>query len=466
MGGMSLLRRHRILRDDVRRTIAHLKAHGKITDNDTINRPRLKKKKNAGPNEEIPWAHTELAGSWQQKDLKQGPNNSNVLYAKEHDVWKLVVPEEDVQTFLRKALLDPTSKMPLGRDSAYHHIQKGTVGISRRALYTFLEKQGVLQMTKNIPNEKPKGGVLLEKRGYCEMDLIEGKGRDLYAHLGMRGDWYWLSLVDVLTGYGVVGSIQEKTPKVVAPKLRELLNFLEHKMDAKVYEIAADHGREFYRDVRTLCKRRRIKLKQVPRGSRVEKFNQDYQRNFYRLLRLRRGDFDSLEDQALELTNNTKNKHTKQTPEEALKLADSVLASGYNKGRQQSKPYKAREPKIGDKCRHLVKLRKNIHPILTIKGQARLYKSYHGRHFTKQVYTISKIRNRKPPRKKKPTPEEIQAEKDRVAALTYAELKQETKPTMYFLHGRWFHRDQILLVTGTDAETERQVAARPKRGVS
>jgi len=37
---------------------------------------------------------------------------------------------------------------------------------------------------------------------------------------------------------------------------------------------------------------------------------------------------------------------------------------------------------------------------------------------------------------------------------------------MYFLHGRWFHRDQILLVTGTDAETERQVAARPKRGVS
>ena len=147
-----------------------------------------------------------------------------MLYAKEHDVWKLVVPEEDVQTFLRKALLDPTSKMPLGRDSAYHHIQRGTVGISRRALYTFLEKQGVLQMTKNIPNEKSKGGVLLEKRGYCEMDLIEGKGRDLYGHLGMRGDWYWLSLVDVLTGYGVVGSIQSKTPKVVAPKLRELLN--------------------------------------------------------------------------------------------------------------------------------------------------------------------------------------------------------------------------------------------------
>ena len=45
---MSLLRRHRILEDDVRRVIAHLTAHKRITANDTISRPRLKKKKDAG----------------------------------------------------------------------------------------------------------------------------------------------------------------------------------------------------------------------------------------------------------------------------------------------------------------------------------------------------------------------------------------------------------------------------------
>ena len=154
---------------------------------------------------------------------------------------------------------------------------------------------------------------------------------------------------------------------------------------------------------------------------------------------MRRGTFSSLEDQALDLTNNTRNKFTKMTPEEALGTSDSVLAPRYNAGREKSKPYKNREPNVGDKCRHLVKLRKNIHPILKIKGQARLYKSYHGRHFTKQIYTIKDIRNPK---------------------------KDGTKPTLYFLHGRWFHRDQIMVVTGTDAETEKQIAARPKRGAN
>ena len=147
-------------------------------------------------------------------------------------------------------------------------------------------------------------------------------------------------------------------------------------------------------------------------------------------------------DQALELTNNTKNKWTKKTPNECLKTPDAELAVLYNKGRAKNKPPKGKHPKIGDKARHLVKLRKNIKPILTTKGQARLYKSYHGRHFTKQVYTIQRIRN--PP--------------------VFGPRERNPKPTLYFLHGRWFHRDQILVVSGTDAETERQVAARPKGG--
>ena len=443
---MSVLRRHRILQDDVRRMIAHLTAHKKITANDTITRPRLKKKKDAGPNEEIPWSHAELSGSWQSPDLKAGLNNAKVLYAKENGAWKLVVPEETVEKFLRKQMLDPTSGMPLGRDSAYHHIQKETIGISRRALYKFLEKQGVLQVTRNIPNEQQKGGEELSKRGILEMDLIGGKGRDLHANFGALDDWYWLSVVDVLTGYGLVATIHTKAAKTVAKSLREILDMMEYKLKAKVTKISADHGREFYTHVRKLLKKRHIKMKQVSRGSRVEKFNQDFQRNFYRLLRLRRGTFESLEDQARDLTNNTKNKWTKKTPEEALTTPDSVLALGYNKGRQKNKPYRGKHPKVGDKVRHLIKLRKNIHPILTIKGQARLYKSYHGRHFTKQVYTIKEIRNPALPKK------------------TFGPRERNPKPPLYFLHGRWFNRDQLLIVSGTDAETEKQVAARPKRG--
>jgi hypothetical protein len=118
---MSLLRRHRLLEDDVRRVMAHLTAHKRISTSDVLSRPRLKKKKDSGPTEEIPWAHAPLSGSWQQPSLKPGPNNSKVLYTKENGEWKLVVPEEQVEKFLRKAMLDPKSGMPLGRDSAYHH---------------------------------------------------------------------------------------------------------------------------------------------------------------------------------------------------------------------------------------------------------------------------------------------------------------------------------------------------------
>jgi len=62
--------------------------------------------------------------------------------------------------------------------------------------------------------------------------------------------------------------------------------------------------------------------------------------------------------------------------------------------------------------------------MLKIGSQSRLYKSYHARHFTKRVHTITKILN---------------------------------DPPRYFLNAKWRDRDQFLLVSGTDAETERQV---------
>ena len=342
---MSVLRRHRILPDDVRRVLAHLKAHGKVTSNDILSRPRLKKKKGASAEEEIPWAHAEIKGNWQQKGLKPGPNNSAVLYTKENDAWKLVVPEDRVEKFLRKQIMDPESKMPLGRDSAYHHVQRETVGISRRALYKFLEKQEFLQISKNIPREQNKGGMKLETRGYCEMDLIEGSGADLYKNFGPRGDWYWLSICDTLTGYGLVSTSRRKKAAHIAPKLANLLDIMEHDLKTKVLEIRCDHGGEFESDVIALCKRRKIKLLQVEKGSRIEKFNQDFQRNFYRLARLHRGTFNSLEDQALNITNNTRNKNiyrgVSQTRRAARRLVqrrpfvDEALQGRGAKGRGQ-----------------------------------------------------------------------------------------------------------------------------------
>ena len=183
---VSAIRRHKIVEADVHRVITHLRLHGKITKNDRITRPVKKKKKDGSTSEEIKWSQaTALMGSWQSKDLKAGPKGKMVLYAKEADTWKRVVPAEEVEKYVRAEMLNSESRMPLSRDNAYHYLQKRTIGISRRGAYKFLEKQTVLQMTKNIPNERRKGGIALTERGYCEMDLIEGKGRDLYNHLSL-----------------------------------------------------------------------------------------------------------------------------------------------------------------------------------------------------------------------------------------------------------------------------------------
>ena len=88
---MSVLRRHRILADDVRRVIAHLKAHKTITSNDILSRPRLKKKKDAGPTEEIPWARAELAGSESRRTVHSADRARHALCARaEHEFTHLL----------------------------------------------------------------------------------------------------------------------------------------------------------------------------------------------------------------------------------------------------------------------------------------------------------------------------------------------------------------------------------------
>ena len=454
-------RRFKYAAADVDRVIKHLKLHKKVTANDIITRP-LKKPRRIGKkvhhDEPIPWALAgALKGSWQEDRLKPGPKGKLRLYGLEDGDWKHIVPAEEVQDYMRTQLLDPESRMPLSRDSAHHHLMKTTIGISRRSAYAFLEKQSVLQVTKNIPNERQKGGKAIFTKGDCEMDLIEGQGRDIAEQLGSSDGWYWLSVIDRLTGYGVVDLVQDakgaetKQSKWVAESLKGLLARLESKLKAKVHRMSVDHGREFFSHVKKLLVSRKVKLKQVQRGSRIEKYNQDFQRTFYRLVRLKRGSFSQVQNQAEEITNNLKNKYTKLSPAEAVQRPDEELAAKFNTGRQREKKYKGKSPKKGDKCRVLLKMRKNIRPILKIGHQARLYKSYHGRHFAKGVHTIQKVITTKPARM---TAEEEKDDEKQAEARTGVKR--------FYVNGRWVDRDEILLVSGTDAETDRRVAARKK----
>jgi hypothetical protein len=111
----------------------------------------------------------------------------------------------------------------------------------------------------------------------------------------------------------------------------------------KVKVLSSDAGREFFAETKKMLVKRGIKQKTVARGSKVEQYNQTFQRNFYRLLRLKRGSFNEIEQQAEEITNNTKSKFTKLSPKDAVKRSDQELALKYNSGREKQKPYKGKD---------------------------------------------------------------------------------------------------------------------------
>ena len=92
-------------------------------------------------------------------------------------------------------------------------MQKRYLGISRRALMSFLGKQTDLQLTQSRLAETVKKGVEVHHKGNLEADLIEGKKKDVRG-LGKGYDWYWLTVIDRLTGFLDVESFRRKTAKL------------------------------------------------------------------------------------------------------------------------------------------------------------------------------------------------------------------------------------------------------------
>ena len=172
-----------------------------------------------------------------------------------------------------------------------------------------------------------------------------------------------------------------------------------------------------------MLKERGIKQKFVDRASRVEHCNQIFQRNFYRLYKLRRGTFQSLQKQAQQLVNQTFNKYTRMTPNEAVLAEDRYLAPRYNNARQQpEEQYNAREIGQGDRVRHLVNIRKRVRNLA--------YKAYRGTHWS--------------------------------ASIRHVASKKRVGPAFkYLVGGSWYDRDALLYVgPESDAVTDAHVAER------
>jgi len=348
------------------------------------------------------------------------------LFVLEDGTYKEVVTESQKTEYMRRAILQEDSEVPLSRDSGIRLLQQRTVGISRRAWAAFLKEQEVLQRTRAVPNQRRKGGMKLTGRGHLEMDLIEGKRKDVFDTF-MLDDWYWLSIVDRLTSYTIVIYMGEtKRAKVTSEHLAAGLKEMTKALRAPVLSISSDRGSEFHAETKKLLKDKGIKQIFVNRGNKIEKQNRTFQHNFYRLYKMRRGrSFTHLSDQAQTLTNNTYSKHLKMSPTEAVLRPDSELVPRFNSTRDEPESkYRAVPINAGDRVRHLLKHRKHLYGLD--------FKSYRGKHWSIKPVAV--------------------------------QLKKKVgNAWRYLVRGTWRDRDELQLANKTDAVTAATIADRRAR---
>ena len=398
------LRQHKILLPDMQKVIGAVRAHG---TNDVWT-------STANDLPGIPWA--------QKQKFKVQHGKQLDLYAFEKGTWRLVVPESRKLKYMRDAITQKDSDVPMARDSGYAVLAKRTVGITRRVWASFLGKQAVVQTSRAIKPERDKGGTKLKGKGFLEMDLIEAKRRDLVKTFKVD-DFYFLALCDRLTGYSLFRRMPNKTAQRTSETLEPMLREMKTALKAPVIEISSDKGSEFYGATKKMLKRLGIAQRFVGRASRVEAQNRIFQRNFYRIYGLRRGlTLESLTKQAQVLCNNTFSRFIGMTPKEAAGTETAKLLPKFNASRGQPEAaYRSRPVQVGTKVRHLIKPRK------LVRGLD--YKSYRAKHWSATVYPVT--------------------------------LKKKVGSAFrYMVHGRWFDVDELLISDGTDTVVEEIISKR------
>jgi hypothetical protein len=370
----------------------------------------------------ITWAHKA------ELQVRSVAHGKHALFVKDGATWKQLVHEDAVDAYLRDALLKDGSDVPFSRDAGYHIVQQRTLGISRRTFGKFIAKQAVLQITRDRPSEKKRISKPAEKRGYLEMDLVEAKGRDIGKHVHHPvSNFYWITIVDRLTGWLEVKRSPNKKVQTIAPKLEAMLRKMAKVLKTNVKYIRSDKGSEFKAETQDVMQRLGIKHRFVAQGNRIEQANKTWQKIWYRLMRLGRGDLNELDTQAQAIFNNTISKVTGKTPLEAVGSDDKTLTEAYSKYQKRKRlaRYKAVPIQKGDLCRYVLQSETGKN------GKALQYKSYRGKHWSLKAYPVVKL------------VDTVHSEK-------------------YYVNGAWRFRDQLLKVPGVDMQSRARVVQKHK----
>jgi hypothetical protein len=362
--------------------------------------------------------------------LAKVAHGKEVIMVLENAIWKRLVHDQQIDGYLREVLLSSSADVPMSRDAGYHIVQKRTVGISRRAFAKFISKQAVLQITRDALPILKQPGRPLEGRGYLEIDLVEAKGKDVskYVHHPVK-NFFWITMIDRLTGYLEVRRALHKDFETIVPALRSMLGKMSKVLKTQIKYIRSDSGSEFKSKTKEMFKELGIRHKFVKSGNRIEQANKTFQKTWYRLLRLGRGDLDDLDLQAQAIFNNTLSSINGRTPLEALDTDDAVLKKAFNQSRKKKvAKYKQVSIKKGDLVRYL------LDSVRGKYGSELGYKSYRGKHWSEDLFTVVKIKK--------------------------YEVHEGVYDETFYVGKSWRTRDKLLLVPGVDALTRAAVTKR------
>jgi len=420
-----MLRRYRIKRNEYEQVLKWARAQKQDAAEDEKSAEPLGLSMPAQYLPKITWAHK---AELQVRNVAHGKHALFVKDGAGGATWKQLVHEDAVDEYLRDAMLKDGADVPFSRDAGYHIVQQRTLGISRRTFGKFIAKQAVLQITRDRPSEKKRISKPAEKRGYLEMDLVEAKGRDIGAHVHHPvSNFYWITMVDRLTGWLEVKRSPNKKVKTIAPKVEKMLRTFAKVLKAPVKYIRSDAGSEFKAETQEVMEALGIRHKFVKSGNRIEQANKTWQKTWYRLMRLGRGDLTELDSQAQAIFNNTISKVTGKTPLEAVGSDDKTLTESYSKYQKRKRlaRYKAVPIQKGDLCRYVLQSETGKH------GKALKYKSYRGKHWSMKAYPVVKL------------VDTVHSEK-------------------YYVNGAWRFRDQLLKVPGVDLVSRARVVQKHK----
>ena len=306
-----------------------------------------------------------------------------------------IIPQEEADTYLRKLLYDG-DKVAFSRDTAFHHIKKQAVGLSRRYVMDWLRGQMVNEMGRAAPSgyKKGKGGKPISSYVF-EFDLIFVRRNDLentqkrfkkFNQEDLPFESYIISVVEKSTGLTALSYSKTKKANVVTPKvisqIKKMCKIL--KVDPKKVTAASDSGGEFHiPSILKIIKSHKIE-KLAPS---IEQKNRSIQKQLFNVLRARKTfDLQDAIQKAETLVNNSYNSINKKTPLESAELAESTTTANYNKARKKGVP--GRKLKTGDWVRILVKdMKAGID-----------YKSYKSKTFSREVYQITAETKNVPPK--------------------------------------------------------------------